>query len=349
MFFKAKTINEQDVKKALADAIGDTPIISGVVIKPAGKKANVTIIYEEAAPDETLKTKTEQVLRALKGTGAVHVIFTGPAAQKKPDSYALHDKKKAPLEVTHLGKIIAVFSGKGGVGKSTIAANLAVALSQKNLRVGLLDADVFGPSVPRLFGLNQRPETRDKKLVPLEKHNLKIMSIGFMLDEDKPVIWRGAMVHSAIKQLIGDVDWGTLDALVVDMPPGTGDVQLTLAQNVPIAGGIIVSTPQDLALIDARKAIAMFVRMEVPILGLIENMSSFICPHCGGESHIFSHGGARTEAAKIGVDFLGEIPLTLALRESADAGMPLAACQPETALAQQFQHIAGHVWQKMVK
>ena len=246
--------------------------------------------------------------------------------------------------------IIAVASGKGGVGKSTTAANLALALAGNGLKVGLLDADIFGPSVPRLFGITEKPViTADKKILPLEKYGLRLMSIGFMVAEENPMVWRGPMVMGAIQQLLRDVQWGELDVLVVDMPPGTGDAQLTLAQQVPLAGAVIVSTPQDLALIDARKGIAMFRKVNVPILGIIENMSYFLCPHCGERSEIFHHGGAEAEARRDQVPFLGAVPLEMAIRQLSDAGTPIVAAQPEHGITKIYQTLAKQVWDNMVQ
>ena len=244
--------------------------------------------------------------------------------------------------------IIAVASGKGGVGKSTTAANLALALVGQGLRVGLLDADIYGPSVPRLFGIRHKPDiSADKKIQPIEVYGLKTMSIGYMVAEENPMVWRGPMVMGAIQQLLRDVSWGQLDVLVVDMPPGTGDAQLTLAQQVPLAGAVIVSTPQDLALIDARKGVAMFRKVNVPILGIIENMSYFLCPHCGGRSDIFHHGGAEAEATKEGVPFLGAVPLEMAIRASSDQGKPIVAAEPQSVIAQIYGTIAASVWQNL--
>jgi ATP-binding protein involved in chromosome partitioning len=239
--------------------------------------------------------------------------------------------------------IIAVASGKGGVGKSTVAANLAIALAQLGLRVGLLDADIYGPSVPRLFDIREKPKTSGKKIVPIEKYGIKIMSLGFLVREDEAVVWRGPMVQSALTQMLQDSTWAPLDILVLDMPPGTGDAQLTISQRVPLRGAIIVSTPQDLALIDARKGLAMFNKTQVPVLGIIENMSTFICPHCGSESHIFGHGGARSEARKLAVPFLGEIPLVSAIRETSDAGIPIVVKSPHEKEAKAFLAIAKEV------
>lgn len=360
MFFAAKTVTEADIRTVLerlphpvnGTSLGALKIVDGIVIKKEGSGSHVHFVLTLSPNDQTvmeeLRGITEEAVRRVKGVTGVHAIFTA-ANETVP---AQNSGKPAPtprtkMDFSHLGKIIAVLSGKGGVGKSTTAANLACALAQKGLRVGLLDADVYGPSVPRLFGLTGKPATENSKLVPLEKHGVKIMSIGFMLEEETPVIWRGAMVQSAIRQMLGDVAWGDLDALVIDMPPGTGDAQLTLAQNVPMAGGVVVSTPQDLALIDARKAVGMLKRVQVPILGVIENMSQFICPHCGGASHIFGHGGAAAEAARIGEEFLGEIPLTMELRETSDAGTPLTAIKPDGELAKIYQAYADKIWEKL--
>ena len=244
--------------------------------------------------------------------------------------------------------IVAVASGKGGVGKSTVAVNLALGMKANGLRVGVLDADIYGPSVPRMLGISGKPSMVDKTtLRPMENYGLKCMSIGFLVPEDTPMIWRGPMVMSALQQMLRDVAWGELDIMIVDMPPGTGDAQLTMAQQVALAGAVIVSTPQDIALIDARKGLAMFQKVNVPVLGIIENMSYFLCPHCGERSDIFSHGGARREAARLGTDFLGEVPLDLAIRETSDEGRPITVSQPESPYAQTFRDIAARVWEKV--
>ncbi len=243
--------------------------------------------------------------------------------------------------------MIAVASGKGGVGKSTVAANLALALARQGKAVGLLDADIYGPSVPRLLGLSGKPDSDGKVIIPHEKYGIKCMSMGSMVDEETAMIWRGPMVVSAIQQMIGDVKWGDLDILVLDLPPGTGDAQLTIAQKVPLAGSVIVSTPQDIALLDARRGIAMFNKVKVPTLGIVENMSSFVCPHCGEATHIFGHGGARETAADLGVDFLGEVPLHLSIRETSDQGTPIVMSQPDSEQAQAFMDIATAVTAKL--
>ena len=244
-----------------------------------------------------------------------------------------------------VGAIIAVASGKGGVGKSTVACNLALGLARLGLSVGLLDADIYGPSLPRMMGATGRPSTDDagKTLIPMAVHGLKCMSIGFMVAEDSPMIWRGPMVMSALEQMLRDVAWGALDVLVVDMPPGTGDAQLTMAQRVPLAGAVIVSTPQDIALLDARKGLNMFRKVNVPVLGIVENMSFFHCPKCGERSDIFGHGGARADAEAYGVDFLGEVPLHMAIRSAGDGGAPIVVGAPESPEATAFMTVAAAV------
>jgi len=241
-------------------------------------------------------------------------------------------------------QIIAVASGKGGVGKSTTAANLAVALATLGLKVGVLDSDIYGPSMPKIFGITGKPQiVSGRTLAPMEAYGLKVMSIGFLVDEETPMIWRGPMVISAITQMLREVAWGELDVLVVDMPPGTGDAQLTMAQQVPLAGAVIVSTPQDLALLDARRGVAMFRKVAVPILGLVENMSYFTCPACGHRSDIFAHGGARHEAERLGIPFLGEIPLAMPIRETSDGGRPIVASDPTSAHAKAYVALARQV------
>ena len=238
--------------------------------------------------------------------------------------------------------MIAVASGKGGVGKSTTAVNLALGLRDLGMTVGILDADIYGPSMPRLLAIKGRPEMLGGRMLrPMESYGMKAMSIGFLIEEETPMIWRGPMVMSAITQMLREVDWGKLDVLVVDMPPGTGDAQLTLAQQVPLAGAVIVSTPQDLALIDARRGIAMFRKVDVPVLGVVENMSYFLCPHCGERTEIFTHGGARKEAERLGVPFLGEVPLVVEIRETSDAGLPIVATQPDSPHAKIYREIAS--------
>ncbi|MGN8024530.1 Mrp/NBP35 family ATP-binding protein, partial [Phyllobacterium sp. 22229] len=250
--------------------------------------------------------------------------------------------------VPGVGAIIAVASGKGGVGKSTTAVNLALGLQANGHRVGILDADIYGPSMPRLLHLSGRPEVvSGRVLKPMEGYGLKVMSIGFLVDEETPMIWRGPMVMSALTQMLREVQWGELDVLVVDMPPGTGDAQLTMAQQVPLAGAVIVSTPQDLALIDARKGLNMFKKVDVPLLGIVENMSYFIAPDTGNRYDIFGHGGARAEAERLGVPFLGEVPLVMEIREMSDAGKPVVISNPEGPQAKVYREIAARVWDQL--
>ncbi len=302
---------------------------------------------------EPMRARAEEAIRAIPGVKGAVVTLTAEAARGAGGAPGhahqgdapprRHGRPSEPLPgVKH---IIAVASGKGGVGKSTIACNLAVGLRKLGLKVGVLDADLFGPSMPKLFGLRSKPALAPdgQKLIPLESHGVKVISIGFLIDEGAPVVWRGPMVISALNQLLREVVWGELDVLVVDMPPGTGDTQLTMAQNVPLAGAVIVSTPQDLALIDARRGIAMFNQVKVPILGLVENMSYFVCPHCGGRTEVFSHGGARKEAEKLGAPFLGEVPLDIAIRVNSDEGRPVVAAMPDSAEASALIEIARRV------
>jgi ATP-binding protein involved in chromosome partitioning len=264
------------------------------------------------------------------------------SSHRPPQSPASPMSKQA--EIPGVAAVIAVASGKGGVGKSTTALNLALGLRDLGLRVGLLDADIYGPSVPRLTGIHEKPQLNDeRKMIPIPRFGLSIMSIGFLVEEDTAMIWRGPMVMSAITQMLRDVAWGTLDILVVDMPPGTGDAQLTLAQNVPLKGAVIISTPQDLSLIDARRGLAMFKKVNVPVLGIVENMSYFQCPHCGARSDIFGHGGARHEAERLGVPFLGEIPLHMSIRTTSDSGNPVVASEPDGPHAAIYRAIGTKV------
>lgn len=280
---------------------------------------------------EGARSEAEKAVRALDGVDTVSVVLTahGPApAAPKPPSLKIggHPKPQqgGPQKVSGVDRIIAIGSGKGGVGKSTVSSNLAVALAREGRRVGLLDADIYGPSQPRMMGVNKRPASPDgKTIIPLQAHGVTLMSIGFMVDPAKAVVWRGPMLMGALQQMLGQVQWGELDVLLIDLPPGTGDVQLTLCQKTQVTGAIIVSTPQDVALLDARKAIDMFNTLNTPVLGLIENMSTYVCPNCGHEEHLFGHGGVKAEAQAIGVPFLGELPLSLDVRVAGDAGTPV--------------------------
>lgn len=335
---------EQKIMKALRGVMnGEGDVVSqnrvsGLVIK--NKKDVFFVLEVDAGMDgarmEDLRLRTLKAVQTVRGVGRVDIVLTAErtaaqgdiaATRPAPDPHGMDKNPKLTLPIRH---IIAVASGKGGVGKSTVAFNLAVALSKMGKSVGLLDADIYGPSVPRLSGLSgQKPQTgEDKKLIPLIAHGVKMMSMGFLVEEEKAMIWRGPMIQTAFYQMLRDVAWGSentpLDVLVIDMPPGTGDVQLTLAQKVPVTGAVIVSTPQDLALMDARKAITMFEMTDVKILGLIENMSFYCCPNCGHVEPVFGYGGARTEAQIRGVPFLGEIPLNAKIREESDNGVPVS-------------------------
>ncbi len=352
-------VSETDVLKALGavagpdgrSAVSRSNGIVGLTIRDDKVYLALTGNPRLAEAMETMRVQAEAAIKGVAGVGAALVSLTaeqpaGGAPVKASTPHGHAPARPAPsrnIAIPGITRIIAVASGKGGVGKSTTAINLALGLLTHGWRVGVLDADVYGPSLPRLLGLKERPEMDGKMLKPIQAFGLKAMSIGFLVGEDEAMIWRGPMVMSAINQLLREVDWGELDCLVVDMPPGTGDAQLTLAQAVPLAGAVIVSTPQDLALIDARRGISMFGKTNVPILGIVENMSTFICPHCGGQSDIFSHGGARREADAMGVPFLGEVPLALSIREGADSGRPTVAVAPNSPQGVVYRAIAGRV------
>jgi ATP-binding protein involved in chromosome partitioning len=358
-----------DALRRIADPERAGDIVSlGMVSGLAVRNGNVSFAIEvepERGPRlEPLRKAAEAAVFALPGVLSVTAVLTaertGPAVGARPapgrgptaapgHGHA-HGQGAATrkLAVPGVRSIVAVASGKGGVGKSTTAVNLALALSLQGLRVGMLDADIYGPSQPRMLGVNRRPSSPDgQTIIPVENYGIKCMSTGFMVAEDTPMIWRGPMVMGAITQMLRDVQWGELDILVADLPPGTGDAQLTMAQQVPLTGAVIVSTPQDIALIDARKGLNMFRKVDVPVFGIIENMSYFLCPHCGERSDIFSHGGARAEAKRLGIDFLGEIPLDMAIRETSDGGQPIVVSQPENPHAQVYRAIAARVWDKV--
>jgi ATP-binding protein involved in chromosome partitioning len=304
---------------------------------------------------EPVRKAAETAVRAIPGVTSTMVALTaeragGAAAAHAPQAAAAPPRGAAAPggggqpAVPGVASIIAVASGKGGVGKSTTAVNLALGLRDLGLKVGMLDADIYGPSIPKLLAIKGRPEPLDGgKLRPMDGYGMKVMSIGFLVEEETPMIWRGPMVMSALTQMLHEVEWGELDIMVVDMPPGTGDAQLTMAQQVPLKGVVIVSTPQDLALIDARRGVAMFKRVSVPVLGVVENMSYFLCPKCGERTDIFGHGGARLEAERLGVPFLGEVPLHMDIREKSDAGLPVVATDPDGPHAKIYRDIAVRV------
>lgn len=354
-------INEITVRKALATVkapgaaqdIVSANQISGIAIRPAAGGAHVTFAIDvdpaQGSKLETMRQQAEASIRALPGVAQVSVVLTAQRPQPVPKQP--HGALAGKMDLPGIQTIIAVASGKGGVGKSTTAVNLALALAEGGRKVGLFDADIYGPSVPRMLGIKSKPVLRDdKKLEPVPAYGLAVMSMGFLLaEEDSPLIWRGPMVQGAIQQMLRDVAWGTLDYLVVDLPPGTGDAQLAITQLLPLSGAVIVSTPQDIALLDAKRGLAMFRRVEVPILGIVENMSYFICPHCAGRSDIFSHGGAEAEATKLQVPFLGAVPLELALRQSMDDGKPLVVSAPQSATAAVYRTMAALVCDQLVK
>jgi ATP-binding protein involved in chromosome partitioning len=336
------------------DDVVSLGMISGVVIKNGNVGFAIEVLPTEAKALEPLRKEAEQAVRAIPGVLSCAVVLTaerapgGRPGAGPPPTLGAPQRPVPQALVPGVTSIIAVASGKGGVGKSTTAINLAMGLASIGQRVGLLDADIYGPSLPRMSGLAGRPSTVEgQKLRPMEAHGVKVMSMGFLVDEDAPMIWRGPMVQSALQQMLGDVLWGELDVLVVDMPPGTGDAQLTMAQKVPLAGAVIVSTPQDIALLDARKAINMFRKVNVPVLGIVENMSYFCCPNCGHRTEIFAHGGARACAANYGVDFLAEIPLDLEVRVTSDDGEPIVVSKPDHPVAEAYRGLAMTVRDKL--
>jgi ATP-binding protein involved in chromosome partitioning len=365
----------RDALRAIAapDGGGDIVargMVTGLVLKNGNVGFSIEVDPRQGPKLEPLRKAAEKAVEQLPGVLSVTAVLTahrgGGAAAPQPHSHGpghepghgpghahshgAPQQRSAPgrTPVAGIQHIIAVASGKGGVGKSTTAVNLALALSGLGLKVGLLDADIYGPSIPRLLGISGKPDTTpEKKLNPMQKFGLKVMSMGFVVAEDTPMIWRGPMVMSAITQLLREVDWGQLDVLVCDLPPGTGDAQLTMAQSVPLSGAVIVSTPQDIALIDARKGLNMFRKVDVPVLGIVENMSYFTCPHCGGRTDIFAHGGARHEAEKMQTAFLGEIPLDIQIRETSDAGTPIVAQQPDSPHSAAYRAVAEQVWRQL--
>jgi len=335
--------------------------LSDILVTDGKVFCSITVDSAKVKEWESLRARAEEAVRAIPGVRSVMIALTaeraagsGREAGRASGPAAAQHAARAhgpgggggggPAGIPDVAAIIAVASGKGGVGKSTIAVNLALGLRDLGLKVGILDADIYGPSLPRLLAIKEKPQIAGgTRLKPIVRYGMPVMSIGFLVEEETPMIWRGPMVVSALTQMLREVEWGALDVMVVDMPPGTGDAQLTMAQQVPLKGAVIVSTPQDLALIDARRGIAMFRRVNVPVLGIVENMSTFICPHCGTRSDIFGHGGARREAERLSVPFLGEVPLSLDIREKSDAGTPVMATEPAAAQAKIFRDIAARV------
>jgi ATP-binding protein involved in chromosome partitioning len=370
------------LKDEVLAALAAVPSPDGTPLTATGKLSDILVtdgkLFFSLTVDaahvkqwESVRERAQAAVRALPGVESVMIALTAERAgggavaggarggttapPRRPTAAAAggrpgegaphaHGPAHGPAGIPGVAAIIAVASGKGGVGKSTVAVNLALALHDLGLKVGVLDADIYGPSLPKLLAIRERPEViSGTRLRPIVRHGMPVMSIGFLVEEETPMIWRGPMVMSALTQMLREVEWGTLDVMVVDMPPGTGDAQLTMAQQVPLKGAVIVSTPQDLALIDARRGIAMFRRVNVPVLGIVENMSTFICPQCGARSDIFGHGGARAEAERLGVPFLGEVPLAIEIREKSDAGAPVVASAPAGVHARHFRDIAARV------
>ena len=348
-------------------ALTDARVLSNVVVTDGKVFFSLTVDAAAVKAWEPVRKAAEEAVRAVPGVQSALVALTaeraaGAAARgPQPSHVATQPRAAGPAAHAHahpadkvqpgipgVDAVIAVASGKGGVGKSTTAVNLALGLRDLGLKVGMLDADIYGPSLPKLLAIKEKPQTiGGTRLKPIDRYGLSVMSIGFLIDEETPMIWRGPMVMSAITQMLREVEWGKLDVMVVDMPPGTGDAQLTMAQQVPLKGAVIVSTPQDLALIDARRGVAMFKRVNVPVLGIVENMSYFLCPSCGSRSDIFGHGGARQEAERQGVPFLGEVPLHMTIREKSDSGMPVVATEPDGVHAKIYREIAAKVLEQI--
>jgi ATP-binding protein involved in chromosome partitioning len=366
-------VNKDQVLSALAKVaapgggpLPDANVLSDVVVGEGKVFFSITVDSAAVKAWEPVRAAAEAAVRAIPGVQSALVALTAeraagaavrgpqpahvatqPRAAEKAAAHA-HPADKVQPGIPGVDAIIAVASGKGGVGKSTTAVNLALGLRDLGLKVGILDADIYGPSMPKLLAIKEKPQTvGGTRLKPIMRYGLTVMSIGFLIDEETPMIWRGPMVMSAITQMLREVEWGKLDIMVVDMPPGTGDAQLTMAQQVPLKGAVIVSTPQDLALIDARRGVAMFKRVNVPVLGVVENMSYFLCPECGTRSDIFSHGGARHEAERLGVPFLGEVPLHMTIREKSDAGLPVVATEPDGPHAKIYRDMAAKVLEQI--
>ena len=358
-------VTEQEILDALAKVtepgsgkdIVSACLVKGLQIKDGHIGFSIEVDPKRGAELEPMRKLAEEVVYDIKGVISATVVLTAETAQGGgagapgdnapggPPPGGPAPKIGTPDLLPGVKSVVAVASGKGGVGRSTTAVNLALGLAAAGHKIGLMDADIYGPSMPRMMGISGQPSSSDgKNLDAMENYGIKVMSMGFMVEEDTPMIWRGPMVQSALEQMLRDVNWGELDVLIVDMPPGTGDAQLTMAQRVPLTGAIIVSTPQDIALLDARRGLNMFRKVDVPVLGLIENMSYFTCPHCGERSDIFSHGGAKAEADKLGMDFLGEIPLHMDIRKTSDSGRPIVVSDPDSEYAKAYRAIADKTW-----
>ncbi len=346
----------QITEEGSGKSVVELDMVKGLAVKEGKVAFAIEIDAARAQEMEPMRKACEDVVKALPDCKSVTVVLTahsdaGAAAPKGNGQAAPHAAAVSGADVFAPGvkQIIAVASGKGGVGKSTLAVNLAYALAAQGKRIGILDADIYGPSLPRMLGSNKQPEVTGSKMNPIAVNGIVAMSIGYLVDEDTAMIWRGPMVMSALEQMLRDVNWGELDILVVDMPPGTGDAQLTMAQRVSLAGAVVVSTPQDIALIDARKGLNMFRKVDVPVLGFVENMSYYVCPNCGDRAEIFGHGGAREAAANLGIDFLGEIPLDVKIRETSDAGQPIVISDPDSPLAKAYTDVARGVIEGLEK
>jgi ATP-binding protein involved in chromosome partitioning len=363
-------VTREDVLESLGKVAGpdgtplpDTGTLSEIVASDGKVFFSITVDAGVVQAWESVRKRAEEAVKAMPGVQSAMVALTAerkarsaparppqgaPAPGRAAHTHG-HGAQQGPSGVPGVAAIIAVASGKGGVGKSTTAVNLALGLRDLGMKVGVLDADIYGPSLPKLLAIREKPQTiGGTRLKPIERHGLTVMSIGFLIEEETPMIWRGPMVMSALTQMLREVEWGTLDVMVVDMPPGTGDAQLTMAQQAPLSGALIVSTPQDLALIDARRAIAMFDKVKIPILGLIENMSGFCCPACNEITPIFGHGGAQAEAETRGIPYLGGIPLDIGIRETSDEGRPIVAIEPDNAHATRYVGIARSIWSTII-
>ncbi|AKO99892.1 Septum site-determining protein MinD [Marinovum algicola] len=332
--------------KQVSDPVSGGDLMASGVVRALNVEQDAVRFVMEIPPSRAdaytrARDQAEQVLKSAGATN-VSIVLTAHEEKAPPDLKPQAPKAQGPERVPGVAHIIAIASGKGGVGKSTVAANLACALAQQGRKVGLLDADVYGPSQPRMLGVSGRPASPDgKTILPLRNHGVTLMSLGLMTNDDQAVVWRGPMLMGALQQMLFQVQWGALDCLIVDLPPGTGDVQMTLAQKTQVDGALIVSTPQDVALLDARKGIDMFTQLKVPLLGMIENMSTHICSSCGHEEHVFGHGGVAAEAQKLGVPLLAEVPLHIDIRLAADGGAPIVVSQPDSAQARAFRDVAN--------